>query len=65
LGLGQLDDFLTVVMLLYTIGCKAHGESIAPIRSEKDIEVIEPDEMHTYTRGVLELGVANINSTAH
>jgi hypothetical protein len=27
---------------------KAHGESIEPLRSDKDIEVVELDEMHTY-----------------
>ena len=51
---------------------RAHGESIEPLRSDKDIEVVELDEMHTYVgskktivgSGLLLIEMENVSSIA-
>lgn len=48
LGFRSIGRFLNCSHVAVYNRIKAHGESITPIRSENDIEVIELDEMHTY-----------------
>ena len=48
LGFRSIGRFLNCSHVSVYNWIKAHGESIEPLRSEKDIEVVELDEMHTY-----------------
>ena len=48
LGFRSIGRFLKCSHVAVYNWIKAHGESIEALRSDKDIEVIELDEMHSY-----------------
>jgi transposase len=48
LGFRSIGRFLNCSHVAVYNWIKAHGESIEPLRSEKEIEIVELDEMHTY-----------------
>ncbi len=72
LGFRSIGRFLNCNHVTVYKWIKAHGESIEPLRSDKDIEVIELDEMHTYIGskktiagfGLLLIEMENVSSTA-
>ncbi len=72
LGFRSIGRFLNCSHVAVYKWIKAHGESIEPLRSDKDIEVVELDEMHTYIGskktiagfGLLLIEMENVSSTA-
>ena len=72
LGFRSIGRFLNCRHVAVYNWIKAHGESIEPLRSDKDIEVVELDEMHTYIgskktivgSGLLLIEMENVSSIA-
>jgi transposase len=72
LGFRSIGRFLNCSHVAVYKWIKAHGESIEPLRSDKDIEVVELDEMHTYIGskktiagfGLLLIEMESVSSTA-
>jgi transposase len=72
LGFRSIGRFLNCSHVAVYNWIKVHGESIEPLRSDKDIEVVELDEMHTYIgskktiagSGLLLIEMENVSSTA-
>ena len=72
LGFRSIGRFLNCSHVAVYNWIRAHGESIEPLRSDKDIEVVELDEMHTYIgskktivgSGLLLIEMENVSSIA-
>ncbi len=72
LGFRSIGRFLNCSHVAVYNWIRAHGESIEPLRSDKDIEVVELDEMHTYVgskktivgSGLLLIEMENVSSIA-
>jgi len=72
LGFRSIGRFLNCSHVAVYNWIKAHGESIEPLRSDKNIDVIELDEMHSYISskktivgsGLLLIEMENVSSTA-
>jgi len=72
LGFRSIGRFLNCSHVAVYKWIKAHGESIEPLRSDKDIDIVELDEMHTYIGskktivgfGLLLIEMENVSSTA-
>ena len=73
LGFRSIGRFLNCSHVAVYNWIRAHGESIEPLRSDKDIEVVELDEMHTYVgskktivgSGLLLIEMENVSSIAN
>jgi len=72
LGFRSIGRFLNCSHVAVYNWIRAHGESIEPLRSDKDIDVVELDEMHTYIgskktivgSGLLLIEMENVSSIA-
>lgn len=72
LGFRSIGRFLNCSHVAVYNWIKAHGESIEPLRSDKNIDVVELDEMHTYIgskktiagSGLLLIEMESVSSTA-
>ena len=72
LGFRSIGRFLNCSHVAVYNWIRAHGESIKPLRSDKDIDVVELDEMHTYIgskktivgSGLLLIEMENVSSIA-